>query len=65
MTCKWWQIEPGARALPTTAGYCIDENLQPYQLRVTGNSGCNKYMEGAPAHGKGSSTKPPTAKPMR
>jgi hypothetical protein len=44
---------------------CIEEKLQPYKLRVTGNGGCNKYVEGKPAHGKGSSEKPPTAKPMR
>ena len=64
-SCKWWQIEPGAKAEHLTAGYCIDEKLQPFQLRVTGNSGCNRYMEGAPARGKGSSAKPPTAAPAR
>ena len=51
--------------LPLTAGYCIDEKLQPFQLRVTGNGGCDRYMEGSPGRGKGSSEKPPTAKPMR
>jgi hypothetical protein len=65
VSCKWWQIEPGAQAEHLTAGYCIDEKLQPFQLRVTGNSGCNRYMEGTPAKGKGSSAKPPTATPAR
>ena len=65
LTCKWWQIELDAKVEPTTAGYCIEETLQPFQLRITGNGGCNKYMEGKPAHGKGSSEKPPTAKPAR
>jgi hypothetical protein len=25
---------------------CIDDELQPYQLLVSGNSGCNHFMEG-------------------
>jgi hypothetical protein len=65
ISCKWWQIEPDAKAQASTAGYCIDEKLQPFQLRVTGDSGCNRYMEGMPARGKGSSAKPPAAKPAR
>jgi len=65
ISCKWWQIEPKAKAEHLTAGYCIDERLQPFKLRVTGNAGCNRYMEGKPAHGKGSSEKPPTAVPTR
>ena len=52
--CKWWQIEPGARIAATTAGYCIDEKLQPFQLRITGAGGCNRFMPGKPAHGRGS-----------
>lgn len=63
--CKWWQIEPGAKAELLTAGYCIEEKLQPFQLRITGNGGCNRFMEGQPAHGKGSSEKPPMAVPAR
>ena len=45
--CKWWQIEPGASAENLTLGLCIDEDLQRFRLRVSGNSGCNRYM---PAH---------------
>lgn len=65
VSCKWWQIEPIAEAEHLTAGYCIEETLQPFQLRVTGNSGCNKFMEGKPARGTGSSDEPPTGKPAR
>jgi hypothetical protein len=63
--CKWWQIEPGARIAATTAGYCIEEKLQPFKLRITGVGGCNRFMPGKPAHGRGSSEKPPTAAPAR
>lgn len=63
--CKWWQIEPKAHVQNLTMGECIDEKLQPVILRVSGNSGCNRFMEGSPAHAKGSSGAPPTAKPVR
>jgi len=63
--CKWWQIEPKASATNTTVGLCIDEDLQPYRLRVSGNSGCTRFMEGKAAHAEGSSGQPPTAKPQR
>jgi hypothetical protein len=63
--CKWWQIEPGATAVNTTMGLCIDEDLQKFQLRVSGNSGCNRFMPGKPAHAKGSGAAPPTASPTR
>ena len=48
--CKWWQIEPGANIAGTTMGLCIDEEIQPFALRVSGNSGCNRFMPGKPAH---------------
>ncbi len=63
--CKWWQIEPEAGIENLTLGLCIDEDLQPYNLRVSGNSGCNHFMPGKPARAKGSSTQPPTARPSR
>ena len=65
ISCKWWQLEPGAKVEELTAGYCIEESLQSFQLRVTGNSGCNKYVPGTAARGKGSSEKPPAAAPAR
>lgn len=63
--CKWWQIEPDAENSNTTMGQCIEEELQPFVLRVSGNSGCNRFLEGEPAHARGSSEKPPKAKPTR
>jgi hypothetical protein len=63
--CKWWQIEPSASIENLTLGLCIEEELQPYLLRVSGNSGCNRFMPGAPARAQGSSEAPPRAKPTR
>jgi hypothetical protein len=63
--CKWWQIEPKAPVKNSTMGLCIDDKLQKFKLRVSGNSGCNRFMEGKPARAKGSSGQPPTAKPTR
>ena len=63
--CKWLQIEPGVAPENLTLGLCIEEQLQPFQLRVSGNSGCNRFIEGKPAHAKGSSAAPPTATPQR
>jgi hypothetical protein len=63
--CKWWQIEPEASVQDLTLGLCIDEDLQPYRLRVSGNSGCNHFMPGPVARAEGSSARPPTARPTR
>jgi hypothetical protein len=63
--CKWWQIEPDAAVGNLTLGQCIDEELQPFLLRVSGISGCNRFMPGEPARAKGSSEAPPRAKPTR
>lgn len=63
--CKWWQIEPNSSIENTTMGMCIDETLQPYQVRVSGNSGCNLFMAGKPARAAGSSGQPPEAEPQR
>lgn len=63
--CKWWQIEPGATASNLTLGECIDEEIQPYLLRVSGASGCSRFMPGEPARAKGSSAAPPQANPTR
>jgi hypothetical protein len=63
--CKWWQIEPHASPQNTTMGLCIDEKLQPFLLRVSGNSGCNRFLPGKPAKAAGSGNAPPTAKPTR
>lgn len=63
--CKWWQIEPKAAVANTTAGLCIEEQIQPINLRITGNGGCNRFVEGKPAHADGSGSAPPTAEATR
>ncbi|HET6883591.1 MAG TPA: hypothetical protein VFI31_25790 [Pirellulales bacterium] len=63
--CKWFQIEPADEAHDTTMGLCIEERLQEFRLRVSGNSGCNQFMPGEVAHAAGSSTAPPMAAPTR
>ena len=50
--CKWWQIEPKGSAENLTLGLCIDEKLQSFRLRVSGNSGCNRFMPGKPGEGR-------------
>ena len=42
--CEWWQIEPEAKISNTTMGLCSEEDLQPFHLRVSGNSGCTQYL---------------------
>jgi len=63
--CKWWQIEPDGTIEDLTMGFCIDEKILPFQLRVSGNSGCSRFMKGKPARAEGSSGQPPIAKPQR
>jgi hypothetical protein len=63
--CKWWQLDPKADPNNLTLGLCIDEKLQPFLLRVSGISGCNRFAPGKPAHAAGSSSAPPTAEPTR
>ena len=63
--CKWWQIEPNAMIEDSTMGVCIDEGLQPFVVRVAGNSGCNRFMPGKPARAEGSSAEPPKAAAAR
>ena len=63
--CKWWQIEPGAPIADRTMGLCIDEDIQRFLMRISGNGGCNKFMQGEPARARGSSDCPPTAQPTR
>lgn len=63
--CKWWQLEPAGSVANTTLGMCIEEKLQPFSLRVSGNSGCNRFAPGKPARAAGSSEQPPAAAPTR
>lgn len=63
--CKWFQVEPDENADDQTMGLCIEEALQPYRLRVSGNSGCSQFISGEVAHAAGSSAAPPIAEPTR
>lgn len=63
--CEWWQIDMDATIENTTMGLCIDEELQAFRLRVSGNSGCSRFMQGEPARADGSSAQTPTAEPVR
>lgn len=63
--CKWFQIEPNVDADDETMGLCIDEELQRFRLRVSGSSGCNRFMPGEVARAVGSSAAPPVAEPVR
>ena len=63
--CQWWQIEPEASSSDTTMGVCTEHALQPFRLRVSGNSGCTRYTPGKPTHAAGSSAAPPIAAPRR
>lgn len=65
MHCQWWQIEPHASIAKHTMGLCIEEQLLPFQLRVAGDSGCNRFKEGEPARQEGSSERPTVAEPQR
>ena len=37
--CKWWQIEPDSTGDDHALGLCIDEELQPFLLRINGSGG--------------------------
>jgi hypothetical protein len=63
--CKWFQIEPGAKVSNNTMGLCIEDELQRFRLRISGNSGCNKFAPGKVAHAEGSSSAPPAAAATR
>lgn len=63
--CEWWQIEPGATSKDLTLGQCIEDDLQEFQLRVSGNSGCNHFKPGEPARAAGASEAPPSAAPTK
>ena len=65
VNCKWWQIEPDASVDPHTVGVCIDEKLQKFRLRISGNGGCTRFQSGKPARLKGSSDQPPTEEVAR
>lgn len=57
--CRWWQIEPDAAVENLTMGLCIEKMLQPFNLRVSGISGCNRFSKGTPQREKEASAAPP------
>ena len=63
--CKWFQVEPDVSAGNNTMGLCIEDDLQRFRLRVSGNSGCNHFAPGEVAHAIGSSCAPPVAAATR
>jgi hypothetical protein len=63
--CKWWQIEPAQHPNEHTVGQCIEGRLQPFMLRVSGESGCNRFLPGKPATAAGASQAPSVALPTR
>jgi hypothetical protein len=63
--CKWFQVEPREEPRDATMGLCIEDELQPFRLRVSGNSGCNHFISGKVAHAVGSSAAPLIAEPTR
>ena len=42
--CKWWDVESTEAAAREPIGYCMEEDLQPFHLRVTSSSGCNCFV---------------------
>ena len=50
--CRWWQIEPNAAGENQTMGECIEEKLQPFSIRISGNGGCSCFQQGTPARGR-------------
>ncbi len=60
-SCRWWKIEPDAAVQNLTMGVCIDEKLRPFELRVSGISGCDRFEDGKPHRGKGASDMPPAS----
>ena len=61
----WLAIVSSSDATIDTIARHIEDALQPFRLRVSGNSGCNHYTPGTPTHAAGSSAAPPTAEPQR
>jgi len=46
LTCRFWQVEETRRETITARlALCVQEDLRPYALIVSGASGCNKWKE--------------------
>ena len=43
LTCRFWQVEETRGEMITARlALCVQEDLRPYALIVSGSSGCNK-----------------------
>jgi hypothetical protein len=56
--CKMWQIELGASIANTTMGLGIHDDPRTYDLRVSGNNGCDAFASGKPARAEGGGAVP-------
>lgn len=50
LTCRYWQAEeprgaPQGQALVARVALCLQSELKPYALIVSGSSACNKWQE--------------------
>lgn len=46
LTCKFWDVEEERSESQTShLALCVQEDLKPYALIVSGSSGCNKWKE--------------------
>lgn len=46
LTCKYWDVqEKRSESQTPQLALCVQENLKPYALIVSGSSGCNKWKE--------------------
>jgi hypothetical protein len=53
--CKHFQVEPDAEIGGDTLGHCTHHELEHFQLRVSGESGCNHFERGTPSRAEGAS----------
>lgn len=45
LTCKYWQVEEyRTEAIVNRVALCVQPELAPYALIVSGSSGCNKWV---------------------
>lgn len=46
LTCRYWQVtETRTQSLVPRLALCVQPELKPYALIVSGSSGCNKWKE--------------------
>lgn len=49
ITCKYWQVEePRLKPVIKLLAVCIQPELKPFALIVSGSSACNKWKEKTP-----------------